>query len=398
MHKVVMPRIDPGMQTGFLVQWLKREGDQIEKGEPIAIGEGEKTTFDIVAPESGILRRLLYPPKAEVQVTETIALIGEANEDIPPENLGSTLEAAPQVSAPIHVQRSDQETMQSASPAARRLAREKNIDLSRVTGTGPGGRITSEDVVKQAFNTATLSAEGAVNQNLPRVKAENKLSATRQTIADRLSYSQRTVAATTIMLDIAMESLQRLKKELISNNRNVSTTAMIVKALALSLGEDSTFNSSLEGELLRTYTDINIAVAIEAPDGLVAPVIAHADEKTLEAITDEIDMLTENAGSHKLRISDLTGSTATISNLGPQGVDSFIPIINPPNSIILGVGSIKMRPMILDDKLLARLTSTFTLVFDHRVGDGVAAAKLLSRLKQILENPELLAQRDGIKR
>ncbi len=370
----------------------------MEKGEPIAIGEGEKTTFDIAAPESGILRRQLYPPKAEVQVTETIALIGEANEDIPPQASRSVVEEPVKATASTNLKKSKRETLRSVSPAARRIAREKNIELSGVTGTGPGGRITSEDVLKLASTTVASIASVTPDQNLPRIKTENRLTATRQTIAERLSYSQRTVAAATIMMDVAMEALLTLKERLASTNLNVSTTAIIVKALAQALSEDATFNSSLEGELLRTYSDINIAVAIEAPDGLLAPVISHANDKTLEKITEEIDLLTEKARSRKLIISDLTGSTATISNLGPQGVDSFVPIINPPNTIILGVGSIKKRPIVVGDNLVAGSVSTFTLVFDHRVGDGVAAARVLGRIKELLENPELLVKKDGLKK
>ncbi len=391
MHKVVMPRIDPGMQTGYIVQWLKKEGDQVSKGEPVAIGEGEKTTFDIVAPESGILRKQLYPPKSEVQVTEAIAFIGEISEEIPSQTLHSETEQALAPPAPRSLESTSAETLHPVSPAARRLARERNIDLSRVKGTGPGGRITQEDVlelVSGSTSTPTLPAE----QNLPKVKAESRLSPTRKTIADRLSYSQRSVATAAITMDVGMNALLSLKQRLATANRQVSTTAIIVKALAQALSEDPTFNASLDGDLLRTYADANIAVAIEAPEGLVAPVVTRADAKALDKISSEIRMLTEKAQSHKLSINDLTGSTATISNLGPQGVESFVPIINPPNAIILGVGSIKKRPTVIDDKILTSSSSTFTLVFDHRIGDGVAAAKLLTHVRQLLENPEPLAQ------
>ncbi len=386
-----MPRIDPGMQTGYIVQWLKKEGDQVEKGEPVAIGEGEKTTFDIVAPESGILRKQLYPPKSEVQVTETIAFVGEASEEIPAQAPSILTEQASVATAARSRENLVTQTLQPVSPAARRLAREKNLDLSGVKGTGPGGRITQEDVLKLASRPIAFSQNVSVAQNLPKVSTERKLSPTRKTIADRLSYSQRSVAAAAVMMDVEMDELLSMKQKLASSNHQISMTAMIVKALAKALTEDPTFNASLDGDLLRTYADINIAVAIEAPEGLVAPVISHPDKKTLDEITNEIELLTEKASSHKLGISDLTGSTATISNLGPQGVDSFVPIINPPNAIILGVGSIKERPAVVENKVLARSTSTFTLVFDHRVGDGVAAAKLLRQLKQSLENPETLA-------
>lgn len=389
MHKVVMPRIDPGMQTGYIVQWLKKEGDQVVKGEPVAIGEGEKTTFDIIAPESGILRRQLYPPKSEVQVTETIALVGEASEELPAQAPHLVTEQASATPSPRSQVDSRAETLQPISPAARRLAREKNIDLSGRKGTGPGGRITQEDVLKLVSGSIARSPTVSIDQNLPKVRTENRLSPTRKTIADRLSYSQRSVAAAAILMDVGMAEILSLKQKLAAANREVSTTAIIVKALAQALTEDATFNSSLDGDLLRTYEDINIAVAIEAPEGLVAPVIFHADKKTIDEITSEIGLLAEKANSHKLSINELTGSTATISNLGPQGVDSFFPIINPPNAIILGVGSIKKRPTVVDENVLTSSASTFTLVFDHRVGDGAAAAKLLSQLKEILENPKL---------
>ncbi len=391
MHKVVMPRIDPGMQTGYVVQWLKREGDQVSKGEPVAVGEGEKTTFDIVAPESGVLRKQLYPPKSEVQVTEAIALIGEAGEEIPPQAPPSGTEQASAPPAPRILKDLGTEALHPVSPAARRLAREKNVDLSRVKGTGPGGRITQEDVLR-TFSSPTATPPSPVEQNLPRVKSESRLSPTRKTIADRLSYSQRSVATATIMTDVEMDALLNLKQKLADTNHQVSMTAIIVKAFAQALSEDSTFNASLDGDLLRTYADTNIAVAIEASEGLVAPVVYCANTKSLDAISREIGVLTEKAQSHRLTINDLTGSTATISNLGPQGVDSFVPIINPPNAIILGVGSVKKHPTIVDDKILIGSSSTFTLVFDHRVGDGVDAAKLLTRVKQLLENPEPLTR------
>lgn len=386
-----MPRIDPGMQTGYIVQWLKEEGDQVEKGEPVAIGEGEKTTFDIVAPESGVLRKRLYPSKSEVQVTETIALVGGAEEAIPPQASHMPMEGKETAPTPTGHGEAVTDTPRRISPAARRLARERNLDLSGVRGTGPGGRITQEDILmlsKSEADTASVTVE----KNLPRVESETRLSPTRKTIADRLSYGQRSVASAALTMDAEMDALLSMKQRFAAANHQVSVTSIIVKALAQALSEDRTFNSSLDGELLRIYAETNIAIAIEGPEGLVAPVVSHADEKTLEGITSEIDSLTEKANSHKLNINDLTGSTATVSNLGPHGVDSFVPIINPPNAITLGVGRIKKRPVIVDDKISTGSVSIFTLVFDHRVGDGVAAAKLLGRLKELLENPETLTR------
>lgn len=394
MHKVVMPRIDPGMQTGFLVQWLKKEGDRVEKSEPVAIGEGEKTTFDIVAPGSGILRRQLYPEKSEVEVTETIALIGEEGETVPEETLGEAQIQSPTKSirdakgeAPKH------EELQPQSPAARRLAREHNIDLSNVRGTGPGGRVTREDVQRLLSITETAATSLSGESHLPRVRQESRLSATRKTIAERLTYSHKTVPSASIMMDVKMDPLLELMKRTDASNRSVSLTAIFVKALAQALSEDPILNSSLEGDVLRTYEDVNVAVAIQTPEGLVAPTIYQANNKPLLQISEEIRLLTGKAYSRSLTIEELTGSTVTLSNLGPQGVDAFIPIINPPNAVILGVGRIAQRPEVVDGKITNfDSAATLTLVFDHRVGDGVAAARLLSKVKQLLEAPENLAE------
>ncbi len=387
MNKVVMPRIDPGMQTGFVVQWLKNEGDRVEKGEAVAIGEGEKTTFDIVSPASGILRRQIYPPKSEVPVTETIALIGEQYEELPAETTQPRFESSPEAGT-IRREMPEREDGQVASPAARRLAREQNVDLSKVKGTGPGGRITREDVLKSAPEAGVVASGVPVDQNLPRIKMEGKLSATRRTIAERLSYSHQVTASASIMMDVMMDPSLNRRGRVETGGSRVSMTALIVKALAAALVEDQTFNSSLDGEVLRTYAEANVAVAIQTPDALVAPVVFNADRKSLAEITDEIGLLAEKAQERRLSLSELIGSTATVSNLGPEEVDAFIPIINPPNAIILGVGRISRRPIVVDDKIVPRSVSTFTLVFDHRIGDGVAAAKLLARVKQLLENPD----------
>lgn len=392
MRKVVMPRIDPGMQTGYIVQWLKKEGDHVEKGEPVAIGEGEKTTFDIVAPESGILRKQFYPEKSEVQVTETVGLVGEADEEIPTQAPKIIIKENPDIVSRVTAEAPVNEDLQPVSPAARRLAREHNINLALVKGTGPGGRITREDILTLTSQKTAPQSSISLEPNIPKVKQETRLSPTRKTIAERLSYSQKTVASASIMMDIVMDAIIVLRQQQEMINRKISMTATIVKALAQALAEDQTFNSSLEGELLRTYSDTNIAVAIQTPDGLLAPVVARASEKTLEQITNEIEQLTQKAGTHQLSISELTGSTATISNLGPHEVDAFVPIINPPNSIILGVGRISKRPIVAGDKIVPVSASTFTLVFDHRVGDGVAAAKLLARVKELLEKPEALTR------
>lgn len=391
MHRVVMPRIDPGMQTGYLVQWIKREGDSVQKGEAVAIGEGEKTTFDIVAPEAGVVRKILCSEKSEVPVTETIALIGEANEPLP--EMASPVSqtvAHPLSSSPASTTIESEGGFQAVSPAARRLAKEHGVDLSRLRGSGPGGRITREDVQREIAHAASSRTEITRAPSAMRVVSQTKLSQTRRTIAERLGYSHQTIPSASILMEVQMDMVLHLKERLELSGQKISLTAVLVKALSQALAEDKTFNSSLEGDSVQTYDDVNVAVAIQGSEGLVAPVIRQAGGKSVGQISEEIATLTDKANQRRLNLEELTGSTVTISNLGPFGADAFVPIINPPNAMILGVGQIAQRPRMVGNKVEMRPYSTLSLVFDHRIGDGAAASKLLSRIKRLLEEPVLL--------
>jgi len=278
MFKVAMPRLDPGMQSGKIVEWLKKEGDHVEKDVPIVRIEGEKTTFEVNSPGAGVVRKLLFEPGADIQVGQTIALVGEPNEPLPIE---AEVQAAPEpivvkeaTAAPPAVARVAEP---SASPVARKMAREAGIDISKIKGSGPGGRIVREDIQKAIEQMTTQSVAVAVSAQEARavpVARVIKLAGKRKATAERLSYGFHTTVPVTITMEARMEAVLERRKQFHSQaGEEISITAYVVKAAAKALEDHQMINSSLEGDELRVYSDINVAVAINTPDGLVAPVI-----------------------------------------------------------------------------------------------------------------------------
>jgi pyruvate dehydrogenase E2 component (dihydrolipoamide acetyltransferase) len=388
MTEVVMPRLDPGMQSGKIVEWLKKEGDSVTKGEPILVVEGEKTTFEVDAPESGLLTRLLVEVGSEVQVAAPVAIIGQPS-------TGSQLSmppAGPQqvISAPQgYVTRpsggGEAADRVVASPAARRLAHEHHLDLNKLSGTGPGGRISREDVLAAVQQTSP-AAQAAANVLQPTVLRRVKLEGIRKAGAERLSFSARTAVPVTITMEVDATKLVGMKEK----ESHISFTAFAVKAAARALRDHTAVNSTIEGDEVTVYSDVNIAVAINTDEGLVAPVIQNADRKTLKEVTAMIEALSQRAKEKRLTLEELTGGTFTVTNLGAYDVESFAPVINPPECAILGLGRIVYKPFALGGRVSARPSTMLTLVFDHRIIDGVPAARFLKDLKRYLEEPDSL--------
>jgi pyruvate dehydrogenase E2 component (dihydrolipoamide acetyltransferase) len=394
MYKVAVPRLDPGMQSGKIVEWLKKEGDHVEKDVPIVRIEGEKTTFEVNSPGAGALRKVLFKQGTDVPVGQTIALVGEPNEPLP---LDAESQQTPeptraqQTSVVPSISRAQEP---SASPVARKMAREAGIDLSSIKGSGPGGRIVREDVQKAIEQMKTRPEAVAVSAQEARtvpIAKTIKLAGKRKATAERLSYSFHTTVPVTITMDARMEAVLDQRKDLHSRTgEEISITAYVVKAAAKALEDHQMINSSLEGDELRVYGDINIAVAINTPDGLVAPVLPQTNKKSVSEISRSIRDLTERSMQNKLVVSDLTGSTFTVTNLGGYGVELFAPVINPPQCAILGFGRTSERPVIIEGQVRAASMTTLSLVFDHRIVDGVAAAQFLQRVKKLLEDTKKL--------
>jgi len=400
LHSVIVPRLDPAMKTGRIVEWLKRENEAVKKGEPILVVEGEKTTFEIEAPATGVLRKILHPAGSEIEVLTVVAMIGEPDEPVPPdlEIVAPRREIPP---PPLGIEKPgvavveravEEETR--ASPLARKLAEEYGIDITTIKGTGPGGRIVKEDVLKVVEETgaavpvAPLPEAVAPALKPPRITKTIPFSGTRKTIAERLSYSFHTAVPVTVTMEVNMEKLLD-HHESIKAVSDVSLTALILKAVAKALESHVIFNSTLDGNEIKIFEDINIALAINTPDGLITPVIRNSNKKSVVEISNAIRELTEKAMQRKLSLEELLGGTFTVTNMGPYDVEIFAPIINPPQSAILGIGRIAKRAIIINDQIIVKPMATLSLVFDHRVTDGVPAAEFLREVKRLLEAPDL---------
>jgi pyruvate dehydrogenase E2 component (dihydrolipoamide acetyltransferase) len=393
--KVVMPQFDETMQSGKIVAWMKKEGEKVNKGEPIAQVETQKLTVEIEAPDNGILAKILAKEGDDIPILQTIAIIALPGESI---ELGSPsreielTQAERKIEKPEEARTDMPEEPEMAnarvpiSPLARRLAREHGIDLAKIKGSGPGGRISREDVMREIEESKTTAAPGL---HYSKVMPISKI---RKTIAERMSYSARNAPQVTVTVEADLSEIVRLRERILSEIEaetgiRLSYTDLLVKAAAVALRQEPMLNSRLDGDVIRLIEEINIGVAVEVPEGLIVPVVRDADKKTLAQIARSTKQLIDGARDGKLSSSELTGGTFTITNLGPFGVDVFTPLINPPETAILGVGKIADKPMASDGKVEIRPMMYLSLSFDHRVIDGALAARFLQRIKQILEHP-----------
>jgi len=368
------------MKEGTVVQWFKKEGDAVQKGEPIVEVLSEKVTYDVEAPASGILRRILALEGANVPVDEAVGIITAPDEqllEIPAGTEAPTtkIEEAAAVPESERERLARAEERFIASPAAKRLAREHGVDLAKVKGTGPEGRIVEEDVKRFLEETGIT----------PKVRETIALSGIRKTTAERVSLSARTAPHSTITMEADVTGAAKLREEL-----QVSYTDILVKAVAEVLREHPIMNATLEGDQIKVFEDVNVGVAVATEKGLVVPVVHEADKKSLAEIASTVKELVEKARQGKLSRKELTGGTFTVTNLGMYGVDVFIPIINPPEAAILGVGRVTEKPVIVSGEVKAKPVVQLSLSFDHRIVDGAPAAQFLQRVKQLLENPATL--------
>ncbi|KPV64791.1 MAG: branched-chain alpha-keto acid dehydrogenase subunit E2 [Candidatus Bathyarchaeota archaeon BA1] len=375
--RVVMPRLSLTMKEGTVVQWFKREGELVKKGEPLVEVLSEKVTYDVEAPASGVLRKILALEGADVPVAEAIGIIAAPDEE-PPEIEAVVKVPTEEVREAVAPEREAIKKPRErviASPAAKRLAREYGIDLAKVGGTGPEGRIVEEDVRR------VIEGVGIA----PRIRQVIPLTGVRKTVAERVSLSARTAPHSTITMEVDMSNAMRLHEE-----TKVSYTDMVVKAVAKALVGHPIMNSTLEGGQIKVFEDINIGVAIATEKGLVVPVIHNADKKSLAEIASITKEIVERAREGKLTKEELTGGTFTITNLGMFDVDTFTPIINPPETAILGVGRIVEKPVAIGKEIVVRPRMHLSLSFDHRVTDGAPAAQFLQKVKKTLEDPQSL--------
>ena len=415
--EVIMPKVDMVMDEGTFVEWLKEEGDRVKKGEPLFIILTDKANIEIEAPADGILAGVRAQPGDVIPVTEVVAYILEPGEALPAvaeARPTRTVPSGPPTGGPSIAEPVAAEVARPgpgagkvrATPVARRLAAERGIDLARVPGSGPRGRVHKVDVLAYAERqrqvvapAGVVAAPVAPGLHVPLPDARRKeavpLAGPRKIIADRMAHSAFTAPHITLSLRVDMSEATRLRNRVLEplltkTGQRLSFTAILARAVATVLPRHPYLNASLHGEEIILWDDVHLGIATSVEDYLIVPVIRQAQAKDLEQILTELADLAERARAKRLTPAEMTGSTFTISNLGMFGIESFTAIINPPESAILAVGQIVDTPVGAEGGIALRPMMKLTICVDHRVVDGVAAARFLAELRATLENPYLL--------
>jgi pyruvate dehydrogenase E2 component (dihydrolipoamide acetyltransferase) len=410
--RIDMPQLGLTMEKGTILQWLKAEGEKVEKGQPVVLIQTEKVEYEVEAPAAGTLLKHVAAEGAELPVGAAMGVLGEPGEDVSGLLAGAPVLAEPRAesreptvqSREPRAERRVETTTRAPgervkiSPVARKLAQEHGIDIEPLRGTGPEGRIVREDVERAiAEKSRVVSAErrapSAQRQEEARVVPESiPLTGIRKVIFDRMGQSWRESARVTLFVDADMTEMVKLRQARASDwERQIgvkpSYSDLIHLAVARALRAEPRINCRLDGQSVRIRKEINLAFAIDLGEGLVAAVIKDADRKSLGDLVKAARYLAERARSNRLAPDEISDGTFTVTNLGSFGIEYFTPIINPPQAGILGVGKIMERPVVLNGGIHIRSMMTLCLVFDHRVIDGAPAATFLAKVKELLEQP-----------
>jgi 2-oxoglutarate dehydrogenase E2 component (dihydrolipoamide succinyltransferase) len=403
--EIRVPTLGESIVDAVIVKWLKQPGDQVARNEPLVELETDKVNVEIPAEQAGVLEAIERNEGDTVEVGELLGMIAEGAAAEPAE---APAEEAPAAAPePVAAKATTATESQRANPAARKLASERSVDLSKVSGTGPGGRIRPQDVIGQPQSTqpaAPAATNGAASGQQPApaapVQANGReervrMSRRRQTIATRLVEAQHTAAMLTTFNEVDMTAIIDLRKRRRDDFKerhgvNLGFMSFFTKASVGALKAFPQVNAEIQGNemVFKQYYDIGIAVGVE--DGLVVPVIRDADRKSFAEIESEVLDLATKARDGKLTIPELTGGTFTITNGGIFGSLLSTPILNTPQSGILGMHSIQQRPVAIDGEVIIRPMMYLALSYDHRIVDGREAVQFLVRIKQLLEDPETL--------
>jgi len=467
MHEVIMPKLGLTMESGMIEKWHKKEGEKVEQGDVLFEVMTDKVSLEVEAYNSGILRKILRGEGEEVPVTEVVAYIGDKDEKIPSEPGESVSkekqvieqkeekeEAAAAEEKELVVEKNKEahvpeEGRINISPLARKIAKDKNINVSKISGTGPGGRIVKEDLekyiagleeekVEKRIKISPLArktakdlgidyksepikgtgpggritkedilayekvAEKEVKEEIQpqkrgeiAVKSSTTLKGMRKVIAERMSYSKtniphivlNAVADTTPLVSLR----ERIKDKILSiHNVKITYTDFLLKVCGMALRENLKVNSSFQNENYIIYDDVNVGLAVSVEEGLIVPTIYSCDKLSLLDIARKRVELADKANKGKLKLEEISNGTFTLTNLGMFGIRSFSAIINPPQAVILAVGEIYRIPAVIDGKIKVRSALELSLSCDHRIVDGVLGAKFLQRVVELIESPEIL--------
>lgn len=398
--EVIMPKLGLTMKEGTVVNWLKKEGERVEKGEPLLEIETEKISDAVPAPASGVLLKITAQKGATIPVSGVLGIIGEPDEDVLSIQKMAIAEiptSLPEIGEPLEpLEAAASAEKPKISPLAKKIADENKIDPTKIKGTGPGGRIIKEDVLRALEKTETIGSSAlSLSREGVEIAETIPLVGMRKTIADRLSQSYHSAVHTTVMTEVDMTEASNFRKKFLTEVKeetrvSLTYTCIIVKAAALALREQKLVNSTLEDQEIKILKNINVGVAVDLEEGLIVPVIRDVDKKSLSEIASLLAKLIGKARSRTLSMEEVSAGTFTVTNLGMLGVHTFIPIINPPQAAILGVGTIEDKPVIIKEKIEVRSRLNLSLVYDHRVINGAEAARFLQAMKRILENPSAL--------
>lgn len=419
--KVVMEALSPTMEEGRLVEWKKKEGEKVSTGDVLADVETDKAIMELVARADGVLLKQVVREGTTVPVSSLVAVIGQPGEDVsalvngaggaPAPAAPKAAAAAPARPVEAPTEKPKQATQApapaptpapepaappppapapggrvKASPLARKIAAERGVDLAQVSGSGPEGRVIRRDLEgvtpRPAATAAPVGAPGVAFTDVP-------LTQIRKTIAKRLAQSIGPVPTfyltTEIEMDRAWDARAALKT--LGPEGDVSFNDIIIKAAATALRQHPECNAWWQDDHIRVWNEVHLGMAVAIDEGLITPVIRHADQRTLRQISAESKDLAARARERRLKPEEYTGSTFSISNLGMFGIDEFTAIINPPEAGILAVGAIVQKPVVVDNAVVTRRRLRITMSCDHRVIDGATGAKFLKTLRTLLENP-----------
>ena len=410
-----MPKLGFDMAEGTLVRWVKQVGENINKGDVLAEIETDKATVEVKSSASGVILEQIVDEGTVVPVNAPIAIVGAEGEKVEaPKAEGGKPKAEPQKpeskpqkeEAPAQAQPAAVPVQQAAtpvesgpikaSPLAKKIARDRNVDLSRVQGTGPGGRVVRKDVetaISSGQPSEVSRQPASVTTQPVVVSAEDQTVQTtklRQAIGRRLVESKQTIPHFYVTHEYKMDAVLDMRKQInayLGDNEKVSVNDFILKAVALTLRQFPNLNATIQGTEVIQFGHVNVGVAVTVPGGLMTVVVKDTDQKTLRQISGEVKVMAGRAREGKVKPDDVDGSTFSTSNLGMYDVDEFIAIINPPEAAILAIGSAKEVPVVENGQVKPGWRMKATISVDHRVSDGAEAAQFMQKLAGFLENP-----------
>ncbi|HKY28716.1 MAG TPA: pyruvate dehydrogenase complex dihydrolipoamide acetyltransferase [Pyrinomonadaceae bacterium] len=441
--QVIMPKLSPTMEEGQLSRWLKKEGDKVSMGEPLAEIDTDKATMEMQALANGVLRKILIKEGESAPLGQMIAIIGEPDEDIsgmvqtasqpakapteakpeaqpaPPQPEAGTSQPAAAATQRATESRPPEETKERkegaelpgngrgaapstrliVSPLAARMAAEAGVDLRSLSGTGPGGRIVKRDIEAAMSQGQAAGEAQPAERRLRAVEKEPVFGAStyhdepaseiRRTIARRLVTSIGPVPHFFLTIEVEMDRAVEMRRNIneLDPELKISINDIIIKVAAAALIEHPQVNASFQDKHIRYYDHADIGVAVAIEEGLITPVVRSADQKSLSEIAREVRELAERARHRKLRPEEYTGASFSVSNLGMFGIDEFTAVINPPEGAILAVGAVSAKPVVRDGEIVSRQMMRVTMSCDHRVIDGATGARFLQTFKKFLENP-----------